>query len=130
MVLRWFESGMTSTLVALMDRDPVGFAMIGFLSDDPAMDVLCELLAIAVEPERKRMGVGRRLMEETEKRAAERGEKRLFLHTAVENMRAQELFAAHGFRPCGIKREFYPAGQDALMMFKKIALGKGADHET
>ena len=120
MLVGWFESGMTVTLIALLDRKPVGFAMIGHTWGDQGMDLACELLAIAVEPEKRRMGVGKRLMDETEKRAAEQGAKRLFLHTAVENIGAQKLFSAKGFRPCDIRRQFYPAGQDALLMSKEI----------
>ena len=125
MVIEWFESGMTATLIALMDGKPVGFAMVGYLLDAHDAGVTCELLAIAVEPEKERMGVGRRLMEETEKRAAKRGEKRLFLHTALENIGAQELFVATGFQTRGIKMNFYPAGQDALAMYKEIEIGDG-----
>ena len=125
MVIGWFESEATTTLIALMDGKPVGFAMVGYLVDAHGAGVTCELLAIAVEPEKERMGAGRRLMGETEKRAAKRGEKRLFLHTALENIGAQKLFIATRFEPSGIKMNFYPAGQDALTMYKEIAFGEG-----
>jgi len=130
MVIGWFESGVTATLIALMDGKPVGFAMVGYLLDAHGAGVTCELLAIAVEPEKERMGVGQRLMEETEKRAAKRGEERLFLHTALENIGAQKLFVANGFQTGGIKMNFYPAGQDALAMYKEIAIGGLPDHEA
>ncbi|MBU2498894.1 MAG: GNAT family N-acetyltransferase [Proteobacteria bacterium] len=129
MVIQWFDSGTTASLIASVEGKPVGFAMVGYLLNDPGTGLTCELLAIAVEPEMGRRGVGRRLMEETEKRVAKRGEKRLFLHTAVENIGAQKLFLANDYRPADIKKNFYPAGQDALMMYKETAIGGGPDDE-
>jgi ribosomal protein S18 acetylase RimI-like enzyme len=48
------------------------------------------------------------------------GVETLVLHTAAENFVAQKLFKEHGFIPSEIKRNFYPKGQDALMMYKDI----------
>ncbi|MBW1769229.1 MAG: GNAT family N-acetyltransferase [Deltaproteobacteria bacterium] len=120
-VSRWFELGVTATLVALMDGKPAGFAMIGRLSNDRTMQHVSELLAIAVEQEKRRMGVGEMLIMEIEREAAELDVRRLFLHTATGNLSARRLFTRNGYSPCEIKRRFYPAGQDALMMSKEIA---------
>jgi ribosomal-protein-alanine N-acetyltransferase len=120
MVSEWLASGMTATLIALIDGSPVGFAMVGRLVREPQGQAVCELLAIAVEPDRQQMGIGRRLLKEIERRAEQMGEAALLLHTAVANLPAQKLFSKAGYRPGGIKKKFYPAGQDALMMFKKI----------
>ncbi|MGD2125058.1 MAG: GNAT family N-acetyltransferase [Desulfobacteraceae bacterium] len=128
-ISQWFESGMTMTLIALVDGEPAGFVMTGRLSQDPDIAFLCELLAIAVEPEKQQMGIGQMLIKETEKKAAELGEKRLFLHTATENLAAQKLFSKSGYRPCTIKRKFYPAGQHALMMSKEIGEETGTQDE-
>jgi len=125
MVGGWLRSEGTATLVAVMKGKPVGFAMIGYLLDDQGSGIICELLAIAVEPEKQRMGIGRRLMEETERRIAKRGENRLLLHTALENIGAQELFLASGFERGRVRKRFYPAGQDALEMCKEIRIPEG-----
>ena len=119
MLRRWFESGMSVTLLALMGKVPAGFAMFSRL-DEWHLPRVSELLAIAVEPGRQRLGVGHRLMREVEKRAKDIGVQTLVLHTAVDNRSGQKLFRKCGFLRHEMKRGFYPAGQDALMMFKDI----------
>ena len=119
-VSQWFESGTTLTLIALIDGKSIGFAMIGNLSNDTDLGLASELLAIAIEPERQRMGMGEILLKEIERRAIDLKVRRLFLHTAKENILAQRLFTRNGYHPWWIEKRFYPAGQDAVVMSKEI----------
>jgi len=116
----WLESGMTVTLVALMKRKPAGFVMISHFPQEASPQQVSELLAIAVAPKRQRMGIGEMLLKEVERRAAQMGIIELFLHTAEENLAAQNLFAKNKYVSRGIRESFYPAGQNALIMSKKI----------
>jgi ribosomal protein S18 acetylase RimI-like enzyme len=116
----WLESGMTVTLVALVDRKPAGFVMVSHFLQEANPQQVSELLAIAVAPERQRMGIGEKLLKEVEKKAAQMGITELFLHTAEENLAAQNLFAKNEYVLWGINEGFYPAGQNALIMSKKI----------
>ncbi len=120
-IMGWLESGMTLTLLAHMSKRPVGFVMISLLPQDVNGQHVSELLAIAVVPEEQRVGVGQMLLIEVEKKAAEMNIKELFLHTAEENMAAQKLFSKNGYERKGVKKAFYPAGQNALIMSKKIS---------
>ena len=45
----------------------------------------------------------------------------LILHTAANNVRGQKLFKKHGFSALGAKKNFYPKGQDALVMYKDVS---------
>lgn len=119
-ISRWFQSDSAVTVVALIGGKPVGFAMLGRFSEPPEILLSAELLAIAVEPSNQRVGAGRMLMKEIEEIALSRGVNRLFLHTAKENTPAQKLFASRLFIPSNLKRKFYPAGQDALLMVKDL----------
>ena len=119
-VPKWFKSGMTTTIIAVMKKKPVGFAMIGNRSGERDLKHVYELLAIAVEPEKQQMGIGQTLMKDIERKAIELVGKKLFLHTAKENHSAQKLFIANGYSPYEIKRNFYPAGQDAVVMSREI----------
>jgi ribosomal-protein-alanine N-acetyltransferase len=110
------------TLIALHEERPVGFAMLGRFSNPAQVLFSAELLAIAVEPRKQRMGAGRLLMNEIEEIALSLGVNRLFLHTAKDNLPAQKLFRSCLFTPSELKRNFYPAGQDALLMFKDLLL--------
>ena len=119
-VSRWFESDLTVTLIALMDNNRAGFAMIGNLYYNRKEEYFSELLAIAIEPERQKRGIGEMLIRGIERKAIELNANRLFLHTATENLSAQKLFTKNGYRKWGIEKNFYPAGQDAVVMVKEI----------
>lgn len=116
----WLESGMTVTFVALMNRKPAGFAMISHFPQEANLQQVSEILAIAVTPEKQRTGIGEMLLKEVERKAAGVNIRELFLHTAEENLAAQNLFAKNGYVSWGTVESFYPAGQNALIMSKKI----------
>lgn len=119
-ISRWFDHETTSTFIAELDRVRVGFIMLGSLNQRFDMPPPFELLAIGLCGSVRRKGIGTWLMETVEKYAAQQGLDRIFLHTAVMNYPAQRLFYKRGYRPWGLKPQFYPAGQDAIVMAKKI----------
>ena len=119
-VSRWFQLEITATVIAAMDKKPVGFAMIGDIYNRWNPPQISELLAIAVEPEKQGRGIGEILIGEIERKALEFHVKRIFLHTAVNNLSARKLFTKNGYKILEIKRDFYPKGQDAVMMSKEI----------
>jgi ribosomal protein S18 acetylase RimI-like enzyme len=120
LVPRWFESESAITLLAVEKGKPVGFAMMGRLVDDSEEKNRCELLAIAVEPEVRRRGIGRMLLGGIEREAGRLDEHILVLHTATDNISAQHLFKKNGFVTLSLKKHFYPSGQDAVMMMKVL----------
>jgi len=114
----WQAYPSTITFMAARGIEPVGFAMIGpsFEKDSG----VSELLAISVAEPWRRRSVGTMLLKAAEKRATTLGMKRMVLHTAVENLAAMGLFRKMGYREVKIKKGFYPAGQDAVMMIKEL----------
>ena len=120
MVPNWLKLDTTVAIIAQTETYTCGFAMIGDLSDRYDLSGASELLAIGVDPQMQGMGIGDMLIREMEKKAAEINIRRLFLHTATENIKARSLFTRNGYRPWEIKRNFYPAGQDAVVMSKEI----------
>lgn len=117
---RWFQTDSAVTVVAHFSESLAGFAMLGRFSNPSQLLLSAELLAIAVEPTRQRMGVGYALLNEIEEIAISLGVTRFFLHTAKENFPAQKLFEKCNFTPSGVIRGFYPKGQDALLMVKEL----------
>jgi ribosomal protein S18 acetylase RimI-like enzyme len=83
----------------------LGYAYAGLEGNDwmslrgPA-GVIHDLL---VDPQRRREGIGRRLLDEMLNALAARGAPRVVLSTATKNETAQRLFAAAGFRPTMIE---------------------------
>jgi ribosomal protein S18 acetylase RimI-like enzyme len=120
LLVQWFASGITITLVASMAGQPVGFVMLNRLQGDRHHAGVSELLAIAVEPIKWRMGIGDLLMAEIQRSAIAFSVRILVLHTDVENLPGKHLFQKHGFIPSDVKKAFYPGSQDALMMYKYI----------
>ena len=120
MLPRWSLSDMTVTLLALRGRQAVGFAMLGGVPNQWCSPRVSELLAIAVEPDSQGQGIGNLLLKEILREAKAHEIGKLVLHTAMENVAGQRLFEKHGFVESEIKKDFYPAGQDALVMHKDM----------
>jgi ribosomal protein S18 acetylase RimI-like enzyme len=119
-ITQWFQSEMTETIIGHMGGRPVGFAMIGMIKDETSAQDICEILAIAVTPTKQHKGIGHLLLRAVEKKASEWPVERIFLHTAKDNIAARDLFTKHGYVSSGMKTNFYPEGQDALLMSKII----------
>jgi ribosomal protein S18 acetylase RimI-like enzyme len=123
-VRNWLDSGEALTLVALSRARPAAFAMISRLAPSGMDPRVTELLAIAVAPDEQRTGIGRFLLRRIQKEALKRKAEVIVLHTARENTGAQALFRAEGFHAVTLRPEFYPRGQDALLMIKDFRLNR------
>jgi ribosomal-protein-alanine N-acetyltransferase len=110
--------------VAVVEDVCVGFAMMGPPHHEPAQVAIgsegrssaAELLAVAVEPGFQNQGIGTLLMQSVEDAALKKGIKRIILHTSTDNAPAKKLFGSRGFLPFMVRKQFYPEGQDALLM--------------
>jgi ribosomal protein S18 acetylase RimI-like enzyme len=118
---RWFRSGDDiTTIIACLDKIQIGFAMLSDPSERYNLQDVSELLGIAVEPERQGKGIGGMLLRAIESKSASLSIKWLFLHTAVANVPARRLYEMAGYRNLEIERNFYPEGQDAIVMYKAV----------
>jgi ribosomal protein S18 acetylase RimI-like enzyme len=117
----WFQSGTTMTCLALTNSSPAGFAMVRLPEGKPYHDRISELVAIAVEPEKQKRGIGDLLMAEVLRVAESLEIASLTLLTAVENKPAQALFRKHGFTPWHVEKGYYEGGQEALMMYRVLS---------
>jgi ribosomal protein S18 acetylase RimI-like enzyme len=63
---------------------------------------------LIVDPERRRQGIGRRLLEASLTALLDRGARQVVLSTAERNAAAQRLFASYGFRPTMIEMTWEP----------------------
>lgn len=76
--------------------------LLGRIAADEA-----ELLTLAVHPDARRKGLGRRLLREFEARAAAAGAVTAFLEVAADNAAARALYAAAGWDEAGRRRGYY-----------------------
>lgn len=79
-----------------------------------------ELLRIAVSPEARGQGLGRKLLEACQRDLAEAGMPELFLEVRASNASAIGLYWACGWKPVGRRPGYYPDGEDAAL-YKRVA---------
>ncbi|MFN7223309.1 MAG: ribosomal protein S18-alanine N-acetyltransferase [Paracoccaceae bacterium] len=79
-----------------------------------------ELLTLAVSPDLRRLGMGRRLVHTFQTEAAARGATSAFLEVAASNFPAVALYERAGFTPVGRRKGYYKgqngAQDDAVIM--------------
>lgn len=90
----------------------VGYAGVWVIMDE------AHVTNVAVHPDWRGRGLGRRLMLDLIARALNRGATRMTLEVRASNQVAQNLYAALGFRACGRRRGYYSdTNEDAVIMW-------------
>ncbi|MGH2653355.1 MAG: ribosomal protein S18-alanine N-acetyltransferase [Actinomycetota bacterium] len=99
-------------LVALAGRAVVGYAGLISYGDE------AHVTTIAVDPEFQRLKIGTKLLYELVREALELGARAVSLEVRVTNWGAQRLYGRFGFRPVGVRRNYYQeTNEDALVMW-------------
>src|SRR5947208_6019220 len=88
-------------LVAKLGRDVVGYAGMICYGDE------AHVTTIAVDPEHQRQKIGTRLLYELIESAIEMGARAVSLEVRVSNWGAQRLYGRFGFRPVGVRKDYY-----------------------
>lgn len=81
---------------------------------------LARLYSIAVTEEARGKGLSRRLLQDIENKAAEKGRLFMRLEVAKDNAAALSLYKQHGYQVFGTYKDYYDDHQDALRMQKRI----------
>jgi ribosomal-protein-alanine N-acetyltransferase len=98
--------------VARVDGAVVGYAGLMLAAED------AHVTTIAVDPAWHRHRIGSRLLLALAREAAARGGKHLTLEVRVSNTAAQGMYHRFGFRPAGIRKNYYvETNEDALVMW-------------
>lgn len=103
---------LTSTHAILIDSDgqpviPLGPLAAGFVLSRHAADEE-ELLLIAVKPEFRGRGLGRKLIRRLKQEASTRKTEKIFLEMREGNP-AESLYRSEGFETIGIRKNYYTA---------------------
>jgi ribosomal-protein-alanine N-acetyltransferase len=86
-----------------------------------AIDQEGEILNLAVAPERRRNGLGGKLLEAGLDALKTRGVADVFLEVRASNEAAIAMYLAHGFRPMGRRQEYYRKPvEDAMVLRRAI----------
>ena len=97
------------------DLDLMGFV----LGRRVAVD-LVEIDLVAVDPDHRRQGIGRSLLEELVASEAAVGVREFNLELAAQNEPALALYSAAGFVVVGRRSRYYPDGDDALLLTRTL----------
>ena len=77
--------------------------------------------SVTVRKESRGQGYGRRLMVFLLEAAIDAGARMATLEVRVSNTRARELYVSMGFRPVGLRKNYYPkTGEDSIVMLKDL----------
>jgi ribosomal-protein-alanine N-acetyltransferase len=99
-------------LVARIDATVVGYGGLMFTGDD------AHVTTIAVDPAVHRCKVGTRLLAGLAREAIRRGAHNLTLEVRVGNRAAQAMYGTFGFKPAGVRKNYYvETNEDALVMW-------------
>mgnify|MGYP001824813401 CR=1 FL=1 len=116
-----FESLLESKTVFVIpadaDQTEAGFALGRIVLDE------AELLTIAIAPNLRRRGLGRKCLNTFEAEAANLGAINAHLEVAASNVAARTLYARNGWLETGLRKAYYrtPSGRiDAILMQKPL----------
>ena len=95
---------------------------LGFCIGKPGQTIL-EVLQIVVQPEHRRKGLGRRMLECMCGVGKGRGMEEVWLEVRASNLPARSLYRKCGFVQTGVRRGYYGSGQeseDAVLMSRLL----------
>lgn len=98
-------------LVLVEGGDVVGYGAAWIAYDE------IHLLSIAIDPERRREGLGSEILAAVVAAGKTRGAERMILEVREGNVAARSFYRLHGFREIGTRRRYYSdTGENAVVM--------------
>ena len=107
-------------LVAKIGKDVVGYGGVMCYSEE------AHITTIAVDPMHHRKKIGTRLLYELLQEGLRLGGRAASLEVRVSNWGAQRLYGQFGFRPVGVRKNYYQeTGEDAVVMWADEISSRG-----
>jgi ribosomal-protein-alanine N-acetyltransferase len=103
-----------------VEEAPGGERLVGYVCTWYVADEV-QLLNVAVDPARRRRGIGEALVRHVLGEAAACRARAVLLEVRVANLPARRLYGQLGFRTTGLRRGYYGPGQDGVLMEWRLA---------
>jgi ribosomal-protein-alanine acetyltransferase len=100
--------------VALADGEVVGYLITQWVLDE------IHILNVAVRPDCRKQGIASTLLDMLFLLAGRRGMRDMFLEVRVSNAAAHQTYRKFGFSTLATRKSYYPDGEDALVMFRRL----------
>ena len=99
---------------AILDDKIVGYICIFHIFEDG------ELLNVAVDPEYRKQGIGQTLLDKMFEYLKDTEVNRISLEVRESNISARQLYLKNGFRPTGVRKNYYSAPREDGIIMEKI----------
>lgn len=118
----WNEAALRSCLelatvegeAALRKGEIIGYLFAQYVEDE------AHLLNVGVRKQYRRQGIARKLLGHFLERCRKRRLQVCYLEVRTSNLAAQKLYYQYGFAPVSIRKNYYPNGEDALILMKYL----------
>lgn len=104
----------TAVSVAGDETGLIGFLCRWLVADE------CHILNVAVHPEIRQQGIGKRLMQHVLVEARAKNAHIITLEVRRSNLAARSLYRKLGFQERRLRRNYYGQGEDAIVMELKL----------
>jgi ribosomal-protein-alanine N-acetyltransferase len=117
----WSEKSFTELLLSpgmmvQIAKDGTGFILWRMVADE------AEILTLAIDPDFRRQGLGRLLVNDALAQAKEKNIARFFLEVEEKNQAALALYKSSGFTAINRRVDYYGQGRSAILMEIKLFL--------
>jgi len=104
------------SFASFLVAEAAGERIVGYIVALDAADE-GEILNLAVSPATRRTGLGRALVHEMLEALSDRGVRKVYLEVRESNAPARALYAAHGFKEAGRRKQYYRRPvEDAIVL--------------
>ena len=114
--IRYLLKSQNLVLVAVADEQVLGQVTVLFR----ATSSRGRIYSLAVDPDARGRGIAHILLRAAEGETVARNGTRLGLEVRSTNMRAQQIYSLAGYEVLGVKRDYCPDGEAAVIMEKKL----------
>ncbi|MGL6185420.1 MAG: ribosomal protein S18-alanine N-acetyltransferase [Clostridium chrysemydis] len=107
------SNSLATYIVGILDNTVIGFAGAWLIASEG------QITNVSVSKDFRGQGIGFKIINELLKTLSSKGSKEVTLEVRESNLAAQKLYEKCGFKNEGIRKNFYPDKENAIIMWKR-----------